>query len=227
MKQKHRDRTVDHTLPKKNSAAKNILKKVWYFIWHDNSIWSWLVNILLAFLIIRFIIYPGIGLAMGTSLPIVAVVSSSMEHHGVWQQNPAYCENNYCVQEEWYLEKNITPTTFSSFSFTKGFNKGDIMIIVGRKPNEIKVGNVIVFQAGKNYPIIHRVVAIHKNETTGKYVYETKGDNNPAQIILPDLNEQNVNEAQLEGVATARIPYLGYIKIATANLITGIRGIFS
>ena len=55
-------------------------KKVWHFIWEDNSIWSWIVNIILAFILIKFIVYPGLGLALGTSYPIVAVVSNSMEH---------------------------------------------------------------------------------------------------------------------------------------------------
>ena len=64
----------------KKEKAKKILKKTWHFIWHDESLLSWIVNVLLAFLIIYFIVYPVLGLVFSTSHPIVAVVSPSMEH---------------------------------------------------------------------------------------------------------------------------------------------------
>lgn len=54
--------------------------KIWFFIWHDNSAASWIINIILAYLIIKFIVYPSLGLVFGTNFPIVAVVSNSMEH---------------------------------------------------------------------------------------------------------------------------------------------------
>ena len=55
-------------------------KKIWNFIWHEDSVLSWVVSIALAFLLVKFIIYPLIGLVLGTGYPIVAVVSESMEH---------------------------------------------------------------------------------------------------------------------------------------------------
>ncbi|MGV8169415.1 MAG: signal peptidase I [Candidatus Nanoarchaeia archaeon] len=212
---------------KKKKKTGNYLKQFWNFVWNDDSVWSWIVSIILAFIIIRFIFYPLLGLALGTNLPVVAVISSSMEHRGEdWTQNPAYCYNQvYCLQEEWYLEKGITPSEFEEFSFKNGFNKGDIMIIVGKKTEKIEVGDTIVFEAGKNYPIIHRVVAIHN--TTNGIVFETKGDNNPAQIANKDLNEKNITADKIKGVAKVRIPFLGYIKIGAANAVMGIRNIFS
>ena len=59
-----------------------ILKKIWNFIWHDNSVWSWLVNVILAFVLVKFVIYPGLGFLLHTTHPVVAVMSSSMEHNG-------------------------------------------------------------------------------------------------------------------------------------------------
>jgi len=211
---------------RKNKNILSYLKSFWNFVWNDNSLASWIVSVVLAFILIRFIFYPLIGLIMGTSMPVVAVISSSMEHHGDdWTKNPAYCSmQNYCLQEEWYLEKGITPSEFKEFSFQKGFNKGDIMVITGKKTEKIKVGDVIVFEAGKNYPIIHRVVAIHKvNNTT---IFETKGDNNPAQILTSDLNEQRISASEVKGIATVRIPYLGYVKIVATNAIIGVRNLF-
>lgn len=210
----------------KSKSLKTYLKEFWDFVWNGDSLLSWTVSIILAFIIIRFIFYPVLGLVMGTSMPIVAVISSSMEHEGEnWMENPAYCSQGYCLQEEWYIEKGITPSEFSEFSFKKGFNKGDIMIIMGKKPEKIEVGDVIVFQAGKSYPIIHRVVEI-KKDASGNIVFETKGDNNPDQIKTRDLDETMIKDYNVQGVAKAKIPYLGYIKIAASNLILTIKGIF-
>ncbi len=208
---------------KKNWKAH--LKDFWNFVWNDNSWSSWIVSILLAFIIIRFIFYPLIGLVMGTPMPIVAVISSSMEHHGEnWQNNPAYCSVGYCIQEEWYIEKGIAPAEFENFPFKNGFDKGDIMIIIGKKPDKIKIGDVIVFEAENSYPIIHRVVGIKRNGE--EIIFETKGDNNPAQIITVNLNEKYISESKVKGVAKVKIPYLGYIKIAASKIVFTLRDVF-
>ena len=72
---------------------RKILKRVWYFIWEEDSIWSWLVNIILAFVLIKYVVYPGLGFLLGTSHPIVAVVSGSMEHDGSLMIGGLYISN--------------------------------------------------------------------------------------------------------------------------------------
>ena len=111
-------------------SLKQIWKKVWWFVWEDNSIWSWLVNIVLAFILIKFIVYPGLGLLLTTSHPIVAVVSTSMEHDtgfdSWWAQN-----------QDFYSKFDITKEEFLTFRFKRGFNKGDIMkILIDRLKKE-------------------------------------------------------------------------------------------
>ncbi len=193
--------------------------KVWYFIWYDNSTWSWIVNIILLYIIIKFLIYPGVGLIFGTNFPIVAVVSNSMEHNGMsfdewWIDN-----------EDTYLALNITQPDFETYPFKNGFNRGDIMFLIGKKPDDILIGDVIVFQSKKPYPIIHRVI---KKEYKSIWVFETKGDNNEAQVRDDELDEARVLEKQIIGKATLDIPYLGYIKIWFVDLIkvTGISSLF-
>ena len=44
-------------------------KRVWHFLWHEDSIASWLANLALAFVLVKFVIYPGIGLLFGTDFP--------------------------------------------------------------------------------------------------------------------------------------------------------------
>jgi signal peptidase I len=189
---------------------KKILKKTWWFIWEDDSIWSWLVNIVLAFILIKYIVYPGLGFLLSTSYPIVAVVSSSMEHEGNFN-------NWWNSQEKWYLSNDISKDQFINFDFKNGFNKGDIMILYGKKPVNIEIGEVIVFRSKRPDPIIHRVV--RKWNENGDYHFQTKGDHNVNSINSPTLDETNINEEQYIGKAAIRVPLLGYIKIWFVELI--------
>ena len=187
--------------------SKKIMKKVWHFIWEDNSIWSWIVNIILAVLIIKFIIYPVLGLGLGTKLPVVAVVSSSMEHNSDF--DTFWNAKGYFYTDPEY---NITREDFENFKFKNGFNKGDIMIVTRAIPSKIKVGDVIVFQSPEPYPIIHRVVK--KWQEDGIYYFRTKGDNNLGFTV--QAQEKNIGESRVLGKANLRIPYLGNLKIVAA-----------
>lgn len=177
-------------------------KRVWHFLWHEDTVLSWIVNVLLVFLIIKFLLYPGLGLVTGTKFPVVAVVSSSMEHRQPFNEW-------WPLHENVYTEFGITPQDFKEYRFATGFNRGDIIVLTGRAPEGIKVGDVIVYSSRKPYPIIHRVVEV--DPVSQKF--QTKGDNNIGQISTPELNEQNVPYSALLGKAVFKIPYLGYVKI--------------
>src|SRR3989338_2199309 len=111
-----------------------MLKKIWKFIWHDDSILSWIVNIVLAFLIVKFLVYPGLGLILGgTSHPIVAVVSGSMEHNGLG------FEQWWAENSEEYEIYNIMESQANEWVLKNGFNKGDIVFL--RKTYNILIGN--------------------------------------------------------------------------------------
>ncbi len=187
--------------------------KIWYFIWHEDSVESWIVNIILAFFLIKYLVYPGLGFAFATSHPIVAVVSGSM-HHG--QGFDEYWAN----AGYWYEQNGITKDDFLSFSMRNGFSKGDIMILRGISAEDAQIGDIIVFQAVRPDPIIHRVVA--KKTIENGYSLQTKGDNyrtNPDSINNPLLNELDIRDEQIIGKAFIRVPYLGYIKIWAVDFI--------
>jgi len=190
--------------------VKKLLKKIWHFIWEDNSIWSWIVNIILAFILIKFIVYPGLGLVLSTSHPVVAVVSKSMEHNMKfnewWDKNKA-----------WYLQNGIEKEDFEIFSLKNGFNKGDIMVLIGKDAENIEVGDVIVFRGNRKDPIIHRVV--DKRQNNSIINFQTKGDNNKDSIKNSQLDEINIREEEIIGKAVIRIPLLGYIKIGFVELL--------
>lgn len=192
-------------------------KKFWHFIWEDDSVWSWLANIALAFILIKFIVYPSLGFLLQTTHPVVAVVSESMEHDAAF-------DGWWANANSWYVANGITKNDFDGFKLKNGFNKGDIMILNGEKPADIEVGNVIVFWSTKKDPIIHRVVK--KWEENGHYHFQTKGDNyktNPSSIKGIFLDETDISEEQIVGKAVARIPLLGYIKIWFVQIIDSAR----
>ncbi len=192
-------------------SLKQYWKRVWRFIWEDDSIWSWIVNVILAFLIIKFLVYPGLGLALGTTHPVVAVVSGSMEHDGSF-------DNWWGRQQGLYAGTGITKEQFREFGFSNGFSKGDIIIL--RKPgvDKLRIGDVLVFQTSRPDPIIHRIVKIEN--TDGKYYFTTKGDHNFGSLE----EELRISEDRVIGKGVFRLPWFGWIKI---GFVEGIKWMFS
>ncbi|MCH8085787.1 MAG: signal peptidase I [Thaumarchaeota archaeon] len=123
-----------------------------------------------------------------------------MDFEAWWEEN-----------KEWYMENGINKEDFETSSFRNGFNKGDIMVLVGKDAENIEVGNVIVFRSSKRDPIIHRVVK--KFEDDKGIYFQTKGDNNEDSIKNDALDETNIREDVIIGKAVLRVPFLGYIKI--------------
>lgn len=195
--------------------GKSRFGKVWHFIWHEDSVESWLINIVLAFILIKYVVYPGLGIVFATSYPIVAVVSGSM-HHGMG------FEDYWANTGEWYEESGISQEMFNKFPMHNGFNKGDIMLLRGVSISNVDVGDIIVFKSHRQKPrpdpIIHRVV--NKSVENGVYVLQTKGDNYRTNRVSIDgcdmsgcLDETDILDSQIIGKAFIRVPYLGYVKI--------------
>ncbi len=205
------------------------LRKVWKFIWEDDSALSWIVNVILAFVIVKFLIYPGLGLVLHTTHPVVAVVSESMQHIlykgevcGVTPQDYSADLDDYWKNCGAYYDKiGITKEMFNEFRFKNGFNKGDIMVLKGIKIENVEVGDIIVFDGrGSRDPIIHRVIKVY--EVDGKKYVQTKGDRNSDSSPL--LGEDKIGQEKLVGIAVARIPLLGWVKIGFVEIINGFRG---
>ncbi len=194
---------------------------------NEDSFLSWLVYIVLAFVLVRFIIYPGLGFIFGTPYPIVAVVSGSMEHDGnfnTWWNSKAIMDKKMVTQEAFYESYGISKQDFQSFRFKNGFNTGDIMILLGTKPENIQVGDIIVFMKNRPEPIIHRV--IEKDLNNGTVLFRTKGDHNLESYAGPWLDETNISGDQIIGRAVFRVPFLGYVKIIFFDGLKFITGIF-
>ncbi|PIN68944.1 signal peptidase I [Candidatus Woesearchaeota archaeon CG11_big_fil_rev_8_21_14_0_20_43_8] len=202
------------------------IKRFWDFLWNDDSLLSWVANIIVAFLLIKFIIYPGLGLLFGTSFPIVAVVSGSMEHDGSfddWWASEAICQGKFiCRQADFYTSYEVSKSDFKKFDFHNGFNTGDIMVLFGKKPEKIQLGDVVVFRSAQGEPIIHRIIKITRTDKNP--AYQTKGDHNTNPISSPSIDELDVEYKNIIGKAVFRIPYLGWIKILFFKAIAWVGG---
>ncbi|MCX8147025.1 MAG: signal peptidase I [Candidatus Woesearchaeota archaeon] len=205
--------------------VKVLLKRFWHFFWEEDTLLSWLLNIVVAFLLIKGVIYPGLGFILDTEYPVVAVISSSMEHNSNF-------DRWWSEKHSWYENYGITKENFKNFYFKNGFNKGDIMVVYGR--GTINIGDVVVFWGGKNRPIIHRVIRVYEED--GKIYYHTKGDNNidSLQVYVNEfgtrvskdsagavkiIDETKIGKEDIVGKAVFRIPYLGYIKIGFVRML--------
>ncbi|NCO11093.1 hypothetical protein CO038_03730 [Candidatus Pacearchaeota archaeon CG_4_9_14_0_2_um_filter_39_13] len=173
------------------AGIKDGAKRFWKFL-NEDTWQSWLVSLVLAFLIIKFVFFPAMSLVTATPLPLVVIESCSMYHNtdfdNWWEQN-----------EAWYKNRRIDKAEFEEFSFKNGLNKGDIILLWGR--GDYNPGDVVVFQAGLRNPIIHRLVSENP--------LSTKGDNNAGQLAV----EQDIDEEQVIGKSVARVPGLGWLKL--------------
>jgi len=90
---------------------------------------------------------------------------------------------------------------------------GDLVVVKGVPPEEIKEGTIIVFYVPGHYGedeyrIVHRVVKVVNVE--GEPAFETKGDNNP----VSDYHRWGyIPASHVVGKVTYRLPYVGYAAI--------------
>lgn len=225
------------------------LKHFWKWLWSSDSLWSYVVFLVIAYVVIKFIFFPLLGLAFGgVELPLAIVESSSMDHSFLKYCTSLDSSKNTCneMSEDysvcgkysdesgssgfdsywetckfWYENHGITKEQFEEFDFKNGFSKGDILIITNYR--EPKVGDVLLFKANQESlaprPIIHRVVSTEP--------LQTKGDHNEKQLEAGNnvykTDETNIEEERIMGIATARIPLLGWVKLIFVEIYNKLR----
>lgn len=189
----------------KQNKFKKFLNDFWYIVWKDESLKGWIISIIFIFVVIKFIFFPLMSLATGTNLPLAIVESCSMYHKGnLFSEHDSWWQRHEGKYSEFQLDKE----QFKNFIFKNGFSKGDILFIVSAKPEKLKVGNVIIFEGGRQNPIIHRIINVKMEN--GKYIFSTLGDNNNGQLSV----EKEITSEQLIGKSVFRItPWLGWAKL--------------
>ena len=169
----------------------NYIKKFWSFL-REDSWQSWIVSIVLAFMVIRFVFFPLLSFAMASPLPLVVVESCSMYHSIEF-------DDWWDRSEIWYESQGISRGEFEDFPFKNGLNKGDIVFVSGRGGYDL--GDVIIFKSSFTNPLIHRIV--------DENPLATKGDNNSGQLEA----ERNIEENQVIGKSIVKVPLLGWAKL--------------
>ncbi len=138
--------------------------------------------------------------------PFVVHASSSMAHPGGY-------DNWWSEQGTWYEENNITNQQFKTFALSNGVGKADLIFVWKVNTENIEVGEIILYDAGQRYPVIHRVV--ERYEENNEIYYSTKGDNNHGQLSF----ERRILEEQVRGKAIFRIPKGGWFKLLVNDIL--------
>ena len=111
-----------------------------------------------------------------------------------------------------------------SNSMLPTFSRGDLIIVKGVDPKEIKVGDVIVYYNPlTRMPIVHRVVDIWELEDGRRFI--TKGDNN-AHTDQESGIAPPVHESWVKGRVVLVIPKLGYFRVAVLEASNAVKKIF-
>lgn len=189
----------------KKGDLKKFWKKFWFIIWKDDSPKGWLFSIIFLFIFIKFIFFPVLSLATGTSLPLAIVESCSMYHKGnLLSDYGRWWEKH----ESKYSEFIINNLDFEDFIFKDGFNKGDILFVIRANPEKLEIGDTIIFEADKKNPVIHRIIKIENEDD--KFIFSTMGDN----VGHIQEFEKEIEQEQLVGKAVFKIaPYIGWGKL--------------
>lgn len=194
----------------KNNNFSNFFKRSWNFLWNDESVWGWLVSLIVIFIFIKFIFFPLLSFSLGTTLPLVVVESSSMSHHALIFGEFEFW---WSLNHEWYNLRNISHSEAKLWDLKSGLEKGDIAVVVGYRGDSIpKIGDIIVFNAGQTHPIIHRVVNIES--VNGEKRFFVKGDNNPDQLNI----DKDIPIDAIIGRAIIKVPKLGFIKLIFSGI---------
>lgn len=93
-------------------------------------------------------------------------------------------------------------------------HRGDMIFLVGAA--EPKVGDIIVYEFKKDYPIVHRIIEIRD----GGYVM--KGDANPV-TDQQYFGTPPVTKSQVKGKVILGAPMLGYPKLALDYVVSLFR----
>lgn len=160
---------VYHYVRKKHRHIKRLKHK--YFPGIYGELVSFLIALLIAWAFLQML-----GWMLGTASPLVVVESESMIHPSdTWKQ--------------WYLDRNLTPDSYGG-----ALNVGDIVLVKGDDPNDIRVGDVVVYtKYGGAYiggePVIHRVVGIVEIHGDEAFTYGVAGFENGS--ITTPCNRNN------------------------------------
>ncbi|ORX54695.1 signal peptidase complex catalytic subunit SEC11C-like protein [Piromyces finnis] len=106
-----------------------------------------------------------------------------------------------------------------SESMEPAFSRGDLIFLSNFKNEPFVAGDIVVYKIeGKDIPIIHRILKIHKDDASGEEFILTKGDNNNVDDrALYNKNQLWIKKSEIVGKAKGYLPYIGYFTIIMSD----------
>ncbi|XP_077288431.1 signal peptidase complex catalytic subunit SEC11 homolog C twr [Arctopsyche grandis] len=100
-----------------------------------------------------------------------------------------------------------------SGSMEPAFHRGDLLFLTNYPEEPVRVGEIVVFKVeGRDIPIVHRVLKLHENNGTVKFL--TKGDNNSVDDRgLYAQGQLWLHAKDVVGRARGFLPYVGMVTI--------------
>ncbi len=115
------------------------------------------------------------------------------------------------------LTGNIMFAVVEGKSMEPLLQTGDLVLVVKVPPNDIHVGDIVVYKRPGGELVIHRVLKIEK--VGNEYMYFIKGDNNP----LPD---GDIPYSWILGKVAGidgnvfKVPVLGYLTLGLKSILS-------
>ncbi|MFH1978676.1 MAG: signal peptidase I [Candidatus Aenigmatarchaeota archaeon] len=104
------------------------------------------------------------------------------------------------------LSTDIPVVAVESNSMIPTFQRGDILVLHGVTPEELIIGDIIVFSPDtQEIPVVHRIVEVNDDGT-----FQTQGDANSRQLPF----ETRIRPDQIHGKVMVIVPYMGWVKIS-------------
>ncbi|XWS26988.1 hypothetical protein CRYUN_Cryun26dG0077200 [Craigia yunnanensis] len=103
-------------------------------------------------------------------------------------------------------------------SMEPGFKRGDILFLYMNK-DPVRAGEIVVFNDGRDIPIVHRVIEVHERQGTKEADILTKGDaNNMDDRILYTSSQRWLRQKYIMGRAVGFLPYVGWVTIIMTEM---------
>ncbi|XP_021755939.1 signal peptidase complex catalytic subunit SEC11C-like [Chenopodium quinoa] len=121
----------------------------------------------------------------------------------------------------WQLIVLVTGTKYPvavvlSGSMEPGIRKGDLLFFSAMKSPPIQTGEIVLFKIeGKEIPIVHRVIKVHRQNAPNKFILLTKGDANSEDDrygVYAD-GQLWLEDHDIIGRVIGRMPYIGWATI--------------
>jgi len=121
------------------------------------------------------------------------------------------------------LSTDMPIVAVESNSMVPTFYRGDILVLQGTQPQDLNIGDIIVFSPrsaqtnidpltgqSTSFPIVHRITKVNPDRS-----FQTQGDANPGQLYF----EKHIEPSQIHGKSVLIIPYLGWVKIGITEYV--------